>query len=113
MGKKKTRKQADGKYHIDGKKWDLLEGTRAQVWHETAYKTSGGLRKSALLQNKHGRIVSRKKHVTEKKNKRLERAGYKPKKGEFVVMRKSMKKTPSGSKSSSSKKSSTKKNKKK
>ena len=34
-------------------------GTRAQVWHGTAKKTSGGLTKAALMMNKHGRIVSR------------------------------------------------------
>ena len=40
---KKTVKQADGKYHKNGKAFDLLIGTRAQVWHGTALKTSGGL----------------------------------------------------------------------
>ena len=39
-------------------------GTRAQVWHGTAKKTSGGLTKAALMMNKHGRIVPRKKHNT-------------------------------------------------
>ena len=34
-------------------------GTRAQVFHGTALKTSGGLHKSDLMQNKSGRIVSR------------------------------------------------------
>jgi hypothetical protein len=33
--------------------------------------------------NKNGRIVSRKKHVTAKKEKRLVRAGYGTKKGKF------------------------------
>ena len=59
--------------------------------HGTAYKTSGGLTKGDLMMNKHGRIVSKKKHATAKREKRLEKAGYKPKKGKFVVMRKSMK----------------------
>ena len=103
MGKQKTRRHADGKYHVDGKTFDVLIGTRAQVWHGTAYKTSGGLRKKDLLQNKHGRIVSAKKHATEKNLKRLEKAGYKPKKGEFVAMRKSMRRSPSSSSRSSSK----------
>ena len=58
-------------------------GTRAEVWHGTAKKTSGGLTKTMLLQNKHGRIVSRKKHNTAKKEKRLVKAGYKTKKGHF------------------------------
>ena len=58
--------------------------------HKTAYKTSGGLTEAQLMFNKHGRIVSKKKHNTAKKEKRLEKAGYKPKKGKFVLMRKSM-----------------------
>jgi hypothetical protein len=33
--------------------------------------------------NKHGRVVSLKKHKTAKKEKRLEKAGYGYKKGEF------------------------------
>ena len=83
-------KGADGKYHIRGSKYDLLEGSRAQVWHGTAFKTAGGLTRDKLMKNKHDRIVSRKKHATAKKEKRLEKAGYKPKKGKFVIMRKSM-----------------------
>jgi hypothetical protein len=42
-------------------------GTRAQVWHGTAKKTSGGLTKQQLMMNKHGRIISRKKHALGKK----------------------------------------------
>ena len=84
-------KSTDGKYHVHGKTYKVLVGKRAQVWHGTAFKTTGGLTKSHLHKNKHGRIVSMKKHKTAKKEKRLEKAGYKPKKGSFVVMRKSMK----------------------
>ena len=58
-------------------------GTRAQVWHGTAKKTSGGLTKSDLMQNKAGRIVSRAKHNTAKKEMRLVKHGYGTKKGEF------------------------------
>ena len=58
-------------------------GTRAQVWHGTAKKTSGGLTKSDLMQNKAGRIVSRAKHNTAKKEMRLLKHGYGTKKGEF------------------------------
>jgi hypothetical protein len=58
-------------------------GTRAQVWHGTAKKTSGGLTKSDLMQNKAGRIVSRAKHNTAKKEMRLVKYGYGTKKGEF------------------------------
>ena len=76
-------KNAHGHYLIHGNKYEILEGSRAQVVHGTAYKTSGGLKKSDLLQNKNGRIVSRKKHLTAKKEKRLVKAGYGTKKGKF------------------------------
>ena len=78
-------------YHIAGKKYEELTGSRAKVWHGTAYKTTGGLKRSDLEMNKHGRIVSKRRAATAKREKRLEKAGYKPKKGKFVVMRKSMK----------------------
>jgi hypothetical protein len=61
----------------------ITTGTRAQVWHGTARHTSGGLTKSDLLKNKAGRIVSRKKHHSAKKDNRLVKAGYKTKKGSF------------------------------
>jgi hypothetical protein len=76
-------KNAHGKYVVKGKTYDMLMGTRAQVWHGTAYKTSGGLTKSDLMQNKAGRIVSRAKHSTAKKEMRLVKAGYGTKKGKF------------------------------
>ena len=43
------------------------------MYHGTAYKTSGGLQLSDLMMNKNGRIVSRKKSATAKKDKRLEK----------------------------------------
>jgi len=61
----------------------MLEGSRAQVLHGTAYKTSGGLKKQEIMMNKNGRIVSKKKHMTAKKEKRLVKAGYGTKKGKF------------------------------
>lgn len=65
-------------------------GSRAEVWHSTAKKTSGGLKKADLMKHK-GRIVSRKAHANGKKAiKRLFALGYKPKKGTFKAMRKSM-----------------------
>lgn len=76
-------KSSTGKYIVSGKSYDMLIGTRAQVWHGTAYKTSGGLTKGDILQNKHGRIVSRSKHSTAKKENRLVKAGYGTKKGKF------------------------------
>ena len=86
---KKHMKADDGKYHINGTKFELLEGSRAQVWHGTAYKTPGGLLKSNLMMNKHGRIVSKRKHATAKRDKRLVKAGFLTKKGKFGFIKKS------------------------
>jgi len=63
-------------------------GSRAQVWHATADHTSGGLKKKDLMMNKHGRIVSKAKSSTAKKEKRLEKAGYFTKKGKFGFVKK-------------------------
>ena len=86
---KKHMKATDGKYHINGAKYELLEGSRAQVWHGTAYKTPGNLLKGNLMMNKHGRIVSKRKHTTAKKDKRLVKAGFLTKKGTFGFIKKS------------------------
>lgn len=88
---KKPTRQSDGLYHIHGKTYKLLRGSREQVMHGTAYKTEGGLHKSGLLMNKWGRIVSRKKHGTAKKEKRLEKAGYFAEKGKFGYVKKTPK----------------------
>jgi hypothetical protein len=64
-------------------------GTRAQVWHGSAKKTSGGLTKDKLMMNKHGRIVSKKKHASGKKTiKHLRKLGYVAKKGHFKLFHK-------------------------
>jgi len=64
-------------------------GSKAQVFHGTAKHTSGGLTKKDLVQNKHGRIVSRKKMAAGKKAlKYLTRKGYKARKGSFKLFRK-------------------------
>jgi hypothetical protein len=64
-------------------------GSKAQVWHGTAKKTSGGLTKSHLMRNKHGRIVSKRKHSLGKKSiKNLKKLGYVAKKGEFKLFHK-------------------------
>ena len=66
-------------------------GSKAEVFHSTATRTSGGLKKKDLMKTKKGRIVSRRKHAQGLKAiKRLFKLGYKPKKGTFKVMRKSM-----------------------
>ena len=83
MTKKHLKHPEDGMYHLHGRKYEILEGSRAQVWHHTAYRTAGGLTRWHLLKNKHGHIVSRKKHSTAKHEKRLVKAGYLTKKGHF------------------------------
>ncbi len=82
-------KAADGMYHIHGQKYEVLEGSRAQVWHGTAYQTSGCLYKNNLMMNKNGRIVSKRKHTTAKKEKRLVKAGFLTRKGQFGYIKKS------------------------
>ena len=68
-------------------------GSKAEVFHGTKSKTSGGLTRKDLTRNKHGRIVSKKKQALGRKTiKRLFALGYKPKKGKFSLMRKSMSK---------------------
>jgi len=74
--------------NIGGKEYKMTIGSRAQVHNGTAYKTAGGLTAKKLMMNKWGRIVSRLKHKTAKKEKRLEKAGYFAKKGSFGVVRK-------------------------
>jgi len=94
---KNLNKSSDGMYHISGgAKYEKLIGSRAQVWHGTAYKTSGGLTKSHLVQNKNGRIVSKNKHIQSKKEKRLLHHGYGHKKGTFVLSRKKSRKIKGG-----------------
>ena len=90
----KFSRTSTGKYSVSGKTFDVLIGTRAQVWHGTAYKTTGGLCKHDLMQNKAGRIVSKAKHMSAKKDKRLVKAGFLTKKGHFGFIKngKSMRK---------------------
>lgn len=97
-------KSASGKYVIQGKSYEMLMGSRAQVWHGTAYKTSGGLTKNNIMQNKAGRIVSKSKHNTAKRERRLVKAGYGIKKGKFgfVMMGKTGKRMSRGRRGSRS-----------
>ena len=73
----------DDGYHIKGKIYKELFGSREQVMNGTAYKTAGLLTKEDLIYNNRGRIVSKNKHYTAKKEKRLEKHGYFAKKGKF------------------------------
>ena len=92
MGKKYT-KDKHGHYHCKNGVFKKINGTRAEVWHGTACKTNYGLRKKDLFYNKHGRIVSKKKHLTAKKEKRLEKFGFFAKKGKFGFVKKTPKRT--------------------
>ena len=83
----------DGKYTMKNKKYPELFGSRTQVMNETAYKTTGCLTKDDLMMNKHGRIVSKIKYNSAKKERRLEKAGYFAKKGKFGWVRKTAKKS--------------------
>ena len=65
-------KGEDGLYHVKGKSYKMLIGSRQCVGHGTAYKTSGKLTKSDLIQTKDGRWKSLSKHKSAKKEKRLE-----------------------------------------
>jgi hypothetical protein len=76
-------KDENGFYHIHGHKYEMLVGSRAQVMHGTAYKTTGGLTKDKLVRNKSGRFVSKKKSTESKKHNRLLEHGYGSQKGKF------------------------------
>lgn len=66
-------------------------GTKAMVFHGTALATSGGLTRKHLMKTKKGRIVSRKQHALGlKRIKHLFALGYKPTRGKFTAMKKSM-----------------------
>ena len=86
---KRAHRHSDGKFHVSGKTYSELVGSRTQVWNGTAYKTAGGLTKNKLHKNKHGRYVSKSKFLSAKREKRLEKAGFKAKKGTFKAFKKS------------------------
>lgn len=65
-------KSNDGLYHIDGNTYDILRGTREDVWNGKAYQTTGGVPKSGLIMNKSGKIVSKVKSVEGLKNNKFE-----------------------------------------
>ncbi len=88
---KRPHRHEDGMYHIHGHKYPELFGSRVQVMNGTAYKTAGELTKSDLMYNKHGRIVSKKKFHTAKREKRLQKYGYFAEKGKFGYVKKTPK----------------------
>ena len=72
-------------------------GSRRQVFNGTAKRTSGGLTKSDLMMS-HGRIVSKKKHFSAKKEMRLLKYGYGTQKGKFGYVKVGTKKHRKGHK---------------
>ena len=89
--KRPVRSEEDGLYHIKGKTYKYVRGSRAQVWNRTAFKTEGGLLRNELVKS-HGRIVSLKKHKTAKKEMRLQKYGFFAEKGKFGYVKKSTRK---------------------
>lgn len=94
----RLKKGSDGLYHCGDVSAKRGIGTRAEVWHGTACKTSGGLMRKDLFMNKNGRIVSKKKHMTAKREKRLEKHGYFAKKGKFGYVKMTPRRTSKSSK---------------
>ena len=82
--KKITKKVA--KKQVGGHKVKTV-GSRAEVMHGNAMKTSGGLVKKNLKYNKNGRIVSRKKSSQAKKQDHLGKAGYATVPGKFGAVK--------------------------
>lgn len=74
---KRQDRAADGFFHRDGQLYELLEGTRIDVWQGKAYKTSGGLIKKDLLINKDGKIVSKCKYIDAIRNNHLDVVNHK------------------------------------
>jgi MSV199 domain len=72
---RKYQKLPDKLYHIDGKTYPILSGTREQVFNEEAYRTNGMLIKSDLTIGGKGgnRIVSLNKFISSKLDDRLNR----------------------------------------
>lgn len=93
---KRPSRQNDHLYHIKGKTFKELFGSRQQVWNGTAYKTAGLLTRTELMMNKWGRIVSKKKNATAKKEytekKRLFK-NYTAVKGKFGAVKRGTRKT--------------------
>ena len=68
------KRTSDGKVMVKGKKYDMLVGSRRQVWNGTAFKTQPGkkaLTRKHLMQKKSGRIVSKRKSAQAKTKKNL------------------------------------------
>ena len=105
MAKRKNyvKNKDTGMYHIKGKKYKQLKGSRREVLNGKAFKTSGNVEKSGLVKNKNGRIVSKKLRKQAMKDKRLQKSGYLTKKGEFGAFKNGVKVTKKKKKSNKKK----------
>lgn len=65
----------------------MVVGSKAQVFHGTAERTSGGLKKNDLFQDKNGNIKSKRASKAAKKNQNLKKAGWTYQKGRFGAVR--------------------------
>ena len=65
---RRFQKNTDGLYDIDNHQYQLLSGTREQVWDNVAYRTEGGLIKSDFMINSMNKIVSKSKSISSKNN---------------------------------------------
>lgn len=92
MVRRILRSVKDGLYHIHGKTYKILSGSRAQVFHQNAFKTKAGLQINDLKKNSHGKIVSKKKSEKAKKEKRLWKLGYRYEPNKFGMVYKDVKK---------------------
>ena len=63
---RRFQKNKDGMYDIDNHTYQLLSGTREQVWDDVAYRTEGGLIKSDFIMNSMNKIVSKSKSILSK-----------------------------------------------
>ena len=97
----RIKKGRDGKYHVNGKTYKMLVGSRVSVWNGNAYKTSYGkdaLKRGDIKKNKWGRLVSKRKSAWGKRRglKQLRLAGYTTKKGKFGAIKIGSKKRSKG-----------------
>lgn len=102
--KRPVRDPIKGTYTIKDVEYNELFGSREKVMNGTAYKTSGELTKQDLVVNKHGRIVSKVKYDTSRKERRLEKYGYFAKKGKFGYVKKGTKRRIKGRRKKSTQK---------
>lgn len=65
-----NRDKTDKKYHINGRIYKELYGTREEVWNYEAYHTRGELTRDHFTLGREGKIVSKIKQTTSKENMR-------------------------------------------